>query len=185
MYVPKGFEKFYPMDVVLLLLKTLHGLKQAAFEYWRALLQAIKAIGMTQNKADPCVYFKWTDNGLMIWSSWVNDLLSCGNKQDVVSGKETLKQCSDLGKVGQSNKCIGCKIEYNKEEGWMKLTQPVLLQSFEDEFELPSQPYKTPAEPGTILTKGEVPVDEKEHSNYRKGVGKLIHPSKYSKKQEH
>ena len=55
MHVPKGHEKFYPMNVVLLLLKTIHGLKQAAFEYWRALLKAITAIGLLQNKADPCI----------------------------------------------------------------------------------------------------------------------------------
>ena len=33
MKVPQGFEKFYPDDVVLLLLKTIYGLKQAAFKY--------------------------------------------------------------------------------------------------------------------------------------------------------
>ena len=41
MNVPKGFEKFYPIDVVLLLLKTPYGLKQATFKHWRAFLRAI------------------------------------------------------------------------------------------------------------------------------------------------
>lgn len=44
MKVPQGFEKFYPNDVVLLLLKTIYGLKQAAFEYWRALLKALETL---------------------------------------------------------------------------------------------------------------------------------------------
>ena len=116
MKIPRGFEKFYPYDVALLLLKMLHGLKQAAFEHWKALLRAIRAIGMTRNKADPCVYFKWTNNGLMLWSSWVDDLLSCGNTHDVISGKETLKQCFHLDEVGELNEYVGCKVEHNKEE---------------------------------------------------------------------
>ena len=58
MNVPKGFEKFHLHDVALLLLKTCYGLKQATFEHWRALPQAINALGMTQSKADPCMHFK-------------------------------------------------------------------------------------------------------------------------------
>ena len=57
MGVPQGFEKFYPNDVLLLLLKTIYGLKQAAFEYWKSLLKALNSVGLQQSKADPCVYF--------------------------------------------------------------------------------------------------------------------------------
>ena len=181
MYVPKGFERYYPSGMVLLLLKTIYGLKQSAFEYWRTLLNAIRAMRLTRNKADPCVYFKWGALGLMIWSSWVDDLLSGGNKTDVTAGKQILKQYFDLDEVGEMKEYVGCKVEYNKGEGWVKLTQPVLLQSFEDEFELPETKFNTPAEPGSVLTKGEVPVDADTHANYRKGVGKLIHLAKYSR----
>ena len=44
MEVPEGFERFYPKNKVLLLLKTKYGLKQAAFEYWLELLKAVKAM---------------------------------------------------------------------------------------------------------------------------------------------
>ena len=61
----------------------------------------------------------------------------------------------------------------------------VLLQSLEDEFELPSRDPITPAASGTTLTgKGEpVSVDEATHRDYRKGVGKLIHLGKYTKSE--
>ena len=167
--------------MIFLPLKTISGLKQDAFEHWRALLQATRAMGLNQNKADPCVCFKWSAQGLMIWSSWVDDLLSGGDKTNVVAGKEILKQHFDLDEVSEMKEYVGCRVEHNKEEGWMKLTQPVLLQSFEDEFKLPKQRYVTPAEPGTMLTKGEIPVDGGTHRTYRKGVGKLIHLSKHSR----
>ena len=67
--VPQGFEKFYPANVVLLLLKTIYGLKQSAHEHWRAPLKAIRDVGLQRNKADPCVHFRWTDNGLNMWAS--------------------------------------------------------------------------------------------------------------------
>jgi hypothetical protein len=183
MYVPKGFEKFYPANVVLLLLKTIYGLKQAAFEYWRALLKALKAVGLTRSKADPCVYFRWTKNGINIWASWVDDLLSCGHESDVKEGREAIKKYFDLDEIGELNEYVGCKVEYNRKEGWMKLTQPVLIQSFEDEFDLSSASGKclTPAEPNSIQVNGTNILDADKHHNYRKGVGKLIHLAKYSR----
>ena len=181
MYVPKGMEKFFPMDVILLLLKTIYGLKQAAFEYWRALLKAIKTVGLLRSNADPCVYFRWTDNGLNLWASWVDDLLSCGRKKDIEQGRKAIKQHFDLDEIGELKEYVGCKIEYNKEQGWMKLTQPVLIQSFDDEFDMPNREYKTPAAPNSMLTEGTSVLDEAKHSEYRKGVGKLIHLSKYTR----
>jgi hypothetical protein len=191
MRVPQGFEKYYPVNVLLELLKTIYGLKQAAFEYWRALLKAIQDMGLQRNKADPCVYFKWTNEGLMIWSSWVDDLLSCGDKAEVQKGREALKKHFELDEVGELKEYVGCKIEYNRDEGYMILTQPVLIQSFEDEFELPMREYTTPAVPNSVLVGSkeaggegdESLLNEQEHRQYRKGVGKLIHLGKYSKSE--
>jgi hypothetical protein len=59
--------------------------------------------------------------------------------------------------------------------------QPVLLQSFEDELELPAKTYRFPAEPGSILIQTDNVVDEATHEEYRMGVGKLSHLSKYSR----
>jgi hypothetical protein len=39
MEVPQGFERFYAKNTVLLLLKTIYGLKQAALAFWRQLLK--------------------------------------------------------------------------------------------------------------------------------------------------
>jgi len=183
MHVPKGFEKFYPAGILLLLLKTIYGLKQAAFEYWKALLEALKAVGLARSRVDPCVYFRWTKNGINIWASWVDDLLSCGHDHDVKEGRKAIKQYFDLDEIGELKEYVGCKVEYNREDGWMKLTQPVLLQSFEDEFKLDTVvgACATPAAPNSMLVDGEPKLNEEEHSTYRKGVGKLIHLSKYSR----
>jgi hypothetical protein len=78
MQVPEEFEKYYPVGVVLLLLKTIYGLKQAAIAFWKQLLKAFASMDYVRSKADPCLYFAWTVNGLVIWISWVDDCLVCG-----------------------------------------------------------------------------------------------------------
>ena len=182
MSVPQGFENYYGNEVVLLLLKTIYGLKQAAYAYWTALLAVLKKIGLQRSKADPCLYFRWTKNGLNMWTSWVDDLLECGHKSDVIEGKESLKKHFDIDEVGELTEYIGCKVKVNREEGWIRLTQPVLLQSFEDEFEMPGGAYpNTPAAPGSMLLKGETKLSNRDHSKYRSGVGKMIHLSKFSR----
>ena len=78
--VPRGFEEFYPKDTVLLLNKTLYGLKQAAKAFYRKLLAAARNIGLQQIVADPCLYNKWEEGRLVVMISWVNDNMIMGNE---------------------------------------------------------------------------------------------------------
>jgi hypothetical protein len=74
MEVPQGFEKLYdPMYYVLLLLKTIYGLKQSAFQFQTALLLCFSSMGFVRSKADPCVYYKWSREGQVLWISWIDD----------------------------------------------------------------------------------------------------------------
>jgi hypothetical protein len=64
------------------------------------------------------------------------------------------------------------------------LTQPVLLQSFQDEFDLPAEDYATPAAPNSVLLEGakdEEMLGPNEQATYRKGVGKLLHLARWSR----
>eukprot|EP00957_Ditylum_brightwellii_P118115 9008098-Ditylum_brightwellii.AAC.1 len=62
----------------------------------------------------------WCSGGL----TGPTDLVDESTKQ-----MKTLFECKDLGIMDEY---VGCKVEHNTKEGYMKLTQPVLLQSFED-----------------------------------------------------
>jgi hypothetical protein len=185
MKIPQGFEKFYPSDILLKLKKTIYGLKQSAYTFWVKLVRVLRQMGLKRSKADPCLYFRWGGGGtLNIWISWVDDLLSVGTKNDVWDGKQKLKTHFEIDEVGELKEYVGCKVEYHKQEGWTKLTQPVLLQSFVDEFKIPSEKFPTtPAVASTVLTRDEESkaLSNKEHADYRKGVGKRIHLSKFSR----
>ena len=103
----------------------------------------------------------------MLWSSWVDDLLSWGNKKDVLKGREALKQHFDLNEVGELKEYVGCKVEYNKVNGQMKLTQPVLVQSFADKFKLPTKEFTIPMAPGQVLVGKEAPIGVNEATHTR------------------
>ena len=73
---------------------------------------------------------------------------------------------------------IGNKIEFNRDEHWVRLTQPVLLRSFKDNFTFskPNKCPKTPAIPGSVLQAGTTKesISAKDQKTYRSGVGKLL-----------
>jgi Reverse transcriptase (RNA-dependent DNA polymerase) len=71
--IPKGFEKYYDTGITLKLQRTIYGLKQAVLAFWRELLMAFNAMGFQQSSADPCLYYKNSKNGIVIWILWVDD----------------------------------------------------------------------------------------------------------------
>jgi hypothetical protein len=106
----------------------------------------------------------------------------CGQREAVLQAKEELKKHFKTDDVGELNEYVGCKVERDKDR--IKLTQPVLLQSFHDEFTLPDgETPATPATPGEVLQKCD-PEDELQGDElryYRSGTGKLLHLMKWSR----
>jgi hypothetical protein len=183
--VPQGFEQWYPGAVYLLLLRTMYGTKQAAMQYWREMQKAFKNLDYERSKADPCLYSCWINGQLIIWLTWVDDCLIAGEKWQVIIEKDRMKNLFDCDDIGEMTEYVGCKVEYNKLERYMRLTQPVMIQSFQDEFDLPTDgpaPY-TPAETGQVLSKGEktkeMPIERQK--KYRSGTGKLLHMMRWTR----
>jgi hypothetical protein len=184
MKVPQGFEKFYPEGTILKLLRTIYGLKQAAIAFWRETLKAFKYMKYNRSKADPCMQFKWTKYGLILWLSWVDDFLVCGPEKAVQHEKRIMGKMFPCDDMGEMKEYIGCKIERDYSAPAMRLTQPVMLSSFQDEFDLTQvgSPM-TPAIPGSALTKTNTEGEVTQHIqyNYRKGVGKLLHLTRWTR----
>jgi hypothetical protein len=73
--VPEGFKKYYLPNVVLMLLRTLYGMIQAAYAFWTTFLNAMWHMKYNRSKADPCLYYRWTKTGLALWLSWLRTVL--------------------------------------------------------------------------------------------------------------
>ena len=100
-------------------------------------------MGMQHSTADLCLYYDWTDLGLVIILSWIDDNLIVGSKPAVAVTKQELMSCFDCEDCGELDECVGCRLTRNK--GEIKFPQGVLVQSFEDEFDVPKKKYATPA----------------------------------------
>jgi len=142
-------------------------------------------MGHKRSKADLCLCFKWTTAfGLIIWLSWVDDCYIAGKKEGVMKAKNEMMGHFECDDVGVLRECVGCKINYEPERGHLKITQPVLLQSFNDEFNLPDgKASSLPAPPGEVLVKGKEGEELPSYlqSACRSGVGKLLYLAKWSR----
>jgi hypothetical protein len=176
--IRQGSKKVY-----LRMQRTIYGCVQAARAFWMELQKAFQAMGYTRSVADPCLYVRWDEDGEMCaWLTWIDDCIVIG-KADVVARESaklmSLFECEDVGPMVEY---IGNKIKMK--EGKMKLTQPVLLKSFVDEFAVDAQ-TKTilPAKPSQILKSSEEKdwVSDWKATKFRSGVGKLRYLATWSR----
>jgi hypothetical protein len=143
--VPKGFERNFPKNVVLLLKKTLYGNFQAAIQFWKKLCIVMTFIAAKRSQADVFLFYQWTTGGLLVYLSWVDDILIAGKKDNVLRAKTALTKHFTLDEQGEMLEYVGCRVEHDRKNHWMKLTQPVMIQSFKDEFDLPDDSPHLPA----------------------------------------
>ena len=108
-----------------------------------------------RSNADPCLYTRWINDKLNVWISWIDNLITLRPKEDVMKNKEVFKKNFKVDNVGWMNEYVGCKVDVNRDDGVLKLTQPVLIQSLSNEFDLPNKDYNTPAEPKSVLRHSE------------------------------
>jgi hypothetical protein len=108
MKIPEGLAKFMPkwcdpsFEWLWELLATLYGTKQAAKRFWLLLVSLMTKMGFKLNRIDPCVYFKWSTDGLLIWSSWVDDCLHIGpEKSAVIASKNQLTKLVKWDDTGE------------------------------------------------------------------------------------
>ena len=77
-------------------------------------------------------------------------------------------ECDDVGPLKEY---VGNAIEYMANWG-LKFTQPVLTQSYIDEFDINTDNvWKTPTEAGSVLTKGRTLLNSQDQMSLGKGIG--------------
>ena len=184
MKVPKGFECFYSLDVLLYLHKTLYGVKNAAKAYWQLLLGIMNSMGYKRNRTDPCLFYKWDNTmGLIMRISFIDDMLVVCNEKYMDDVKQKFMNTVDCNDMGATVEYIGTKIDIDKTKRELKITQPVLVQSLRDEFEFenPNNCPETPAPASTHLMASGQSLSPEKQTKYRSGVGKLLYLTKWSR----
>ena len=187
-YVPEGWEALLPEHVVLLLLRTVCGLKQAANCFYNLLSSTMSSLGFNKSRADSAMFYKWHPvHSLLVWLSWVDDLAGFGEKDAVLEEVSGMSKKFAVDDVGEMTEYLGCVLKFNrentdKEHPSVTLIQPTLVQRFEDEFSPLQTNMTTPVAQRTRLRRpkeGEA-VSEVCQKSYRTIVGILIHITRWS-----
>lgn len=87
MAMPPGLPEFDPAGhkLVVKLLKSLYGLKQAGREWGQLLTKALLAWGMSQSAIDPCLFTYSTGESILWVAVWVDDCVICDNDHQLRS----------------------------------------------------------------------------------------------------
>ncbi len=115
---------------------------------------------------------------------FIDDNLIIGSKKAAEKTKKDLMERFDYKDCGDIKEYVGCNTERAKNSSF---TQPVLMQSYNDKFELPKKCYKTPAPAGLVLVAGKKKeaLSPAMQKKYCSGTGKSMHVMQYSKPETH
>lgn len=84
MVQPEGFSNG-DSNKVCKLVKALYGLKQASRVWNLKLDKAFKNFGLTQSSNDPCIYYKFQGDKILIVSIYVDDFLIFSNSDEMTN----------------------------------------------------------------------------------------------------
>ena len=62
---------------------------------------------LDHSKAESCLYFRWTENGLTLWISWVDNCTSVGKKELVLNAKKGMTDWLNCNEVGELTEFVG------------------------------------------------------------------------------
>jgi hypothetical protein len=86
---------------------------------------------------------------LCLWFSWVDDWFLTGPTATLLQAKKEIMENIECDDSGEVHEFLGCKVDCDRGKGSIRITQPVLLQSFQDEFALTEE--ERPRAPGIPL----------------------------------
>ena len=124
MELPFGFQGPSDGDYVLLLIKNLYGLKQAAKTFYEHLVDIlVNELEFTPSMVDPCVFYR----GNLTIVTYVDDCMIFTPKKEeadaLIIQMDKHFSMTDEGSVEQY---LGVKVERNN--GSVKLSQPYLIE---------------------------------------------------------
>ena len=183
MKLSQGFENYYTADVLLLNLKSIYRNKKTLMALWNDILKCMMDMKYKRNGADTCMYLKWTKAKIIIWKTWIEDCMAWRIDEIVNKESKAFNDRFDFNYVGEVKEHVGCKIIRDDEERNFNFKQPVLIQSFKDEYDLSQKNPKNLAVASAILAQSHPndKFDSERHTYFKSGGTTLIYISRYSR----
>jgi hypothetical protein len=186
MEVPDGFE--HQPDEVVLLLKSMYGLVQAALQFFKKFKAVLLKIGFTQSVAEPCLFIKRSNSKIILIVIHVDDCYVVGEMNMMEQVIKDIEMNGLKLKVEyNTNDYLSCEILFNEEKTKAWLGQPHLMKKIENSYGYlvkNGYQYSTPGTPGFGITRpkdNDTKIAETDQKVYRSVVGSLLQLVKYSR----
>ncbi len=161
---------------VIKLKKCIYGLRQSGREWNDSIDKFLKAIGMKQCVADPCVYYL---PGIpIIVTVQVDDLLLFGKRSEINEFKSKLQKEFETRDLWKATYVQSIRIRYGKDE--VHLDQTNYLMNVLRDYEMENcRPVKTHVAIGLKLSKtsGENTMSHEQKTQYQMAIGSLLYLS--------
>lgn len=153
--------------------KSLYGLKQSPRCWNQKFTNEIEKLGFVRSKRDYCLYVRHRDDDEMYIILYVDDLLIAGrNLSSINMVKKKLASVFAMTDCGELRHFLGMRINYNRREGTLRLSQESNIAKVLDRFGMSEcNPTRTPMEKGLQLPRGGPSAGEP----YRELLGSLMY----------
>ena len=73
-------------------------------------------MGFVRCRADECLLFRTTNNGMIVVCVYIDDILCAGNKEAIQEFKREIKQHFVIKEEGEMKEYVGCKVKRTGEK---------------------------------------------------------------------
>ena len=170
---------------VLLLLKSLYGLKQSAREWNQKCDRALVKLEFKRTSSDPCVYYREADGAIV--GVYVDDLLILApqGKQSVIDNvKAGLRSMFKIKELGKVERILGIRITRIRNERTVYLDQIAYIEKFLHEFAMEhekAKPTSIPVNGYDHMRKTTIDDEPGDRNAYCRKVGSIMFAMVYSR----
>lgn len=134
---PEGFVKPGCENKVCLLRKAIYGLKQSSRLWYEKAHTVLCKLNFQQSKIEPCIFFRNSDKSVIMVALYVDDFFVFYNNFDEARLlKDELSRHFHVKDLGQISHILGMKVQRNRENGELRLSQDQYIQKILDKFQM-------------------------------------------------
>ncbi|XP_067621258.1 uncharacterized protein [Eurosta solidaginis] len=162
---------------VLKLNKAIYGLKQSG-RHWNSTLDvALKDMGFSPCKSEPCLYVKQYNGSYSYIAVYVDDLiLACPSEKEIASIKKSLSSKFQLHDSGAMTFFLGFEIERQGKTGAISVCQKNYINELLSMYGVTScRPVSTPLDPGFQVSCRNDKCTKIDATSYQSLIGSLMY----------
>ena len=184
---PLCFESKGQKRKVCKLKRFIYDLKQASRQWNIKFHHVVLKDGFKMMEEDHCMYLKCLNNGFVILSLYVNEILLAENSKEMIDiAKKWLSSNFEMKHMGEANYVLGVKIVRDRAKRLLALSQETYIKRMLECYHMQdSKPMDTPVDKSLSLSRDMCPKTPEEKEKmfrvpYANAVGSLMYAMMYT-----